>query len=122
MGQKFPYTPTVAGLIKFLDQLRRSYPANLDAGLLKKLGIAPNNESYTINIAKFLRLFNEDGSRNPDQQRIFSVSDEEKFRASFSEIVKSAYASLFELHGDATWELDRGSLSTFSEHRMGRVL
>lgn len=113
MAQKFPYTPTAGALVQFLNHLRKSFPASIDAGILKKLGLAPNNESYILSVLRFLGLIDEKGARNSDYQSLFSIADDAKFSEGFSKIVHQAYGELFNLRGEDAWELDKPSLSTF---------
>jgi hypothetical protein len=113
MAQKFPYTPTAGALVQFLNQLRKSFPPNVDSTILKKLGLAPNNESYILNVIKFIGLIDEKGVKNPKHQALFSIADDAKFSAEFSKIVQEAYSELFKLHGDDAWQLSKPSLSTF---------
>ena len=46
MADKHPYVQGPGALVQAVTHFRRSFPATVDAGALKKLGIAPNNESY----------------------------------------------------------------------------
>lgn len=113
MAQKFPYTPTVGALVQFLSQLRKSFPPNVDSGILKKLGLASNNESYILNVIRFLGLIDEKGAKNPKHQALFSIADDDKFAAEFSKLVHEAYGDLFKLHGEDAWQLPKPTLSTF---------
>ena len=79
----------------------------------KKLGFAPKNESYIINIVRFLKLIDDKGARTDKAQKTFTLHDEATFQKAFSEIVKSAYSDLFSLHGDGAWSLDDSKLITF---------
>jgi uncharacterized protein DUF5343 len=113
MAQKFPYTPTAGALVQLLGQLRKSFPATVDSAMLKKLGLAPNNESYNLSVIRFLGLIDEKGAKNPKHQSLFSIADDAKFSEEFSKLVHTAYGELFKLHSDAAWELSKPSLSTF---------
>jgi hypothetical protein len=113
MAQKFPYTPTVGALVQFLTQLRKSFPLNVDSGILKKLGLASNNESYILNVIRFLGLIDDKGAKNPKHQSLFSIADDAKFSAEFSKVVHDAYGDLFKLHGEDAWQLPKPALSTF---------
>lgn len=113
MPQKFPYTPTAGALVQLLGQLRKSFPPTVDAKTLKKLGLAPNNESYNLSVIRFIGLIDEKGAKNSKHQALFSIADDAKFSAEFAKVVHEAYGELFKLHGDAAWALDKPSLSTF---------
>ena len=99
--------------MQLIQHLRRSFPATVDASILKKLGLAANNEAYNINVLKFIGVIDDSGNRNPDAQSIFSVADDAKFASHFGDLVRTAYASLFELRGDEAWMLPKSDLLTF---------
>jgi len=113
MADKHPYVSGTGVLIQVLDHLRKSFPAKLDAEILRKLGYAPKNESYIINTVRFIKLIGEDGTRTAQAQKAFTLHDPASFTAAFSDLVKSAYADLFALHGDDAWVLDSTKLITF---------
>jgi len=48
MAGKHPYMSGGGALLKAIQHLRRSLPGTIDASVLKKLGLAPKNESYLI--------------------------------------------------------------------------
>lgn len=113
MATKHPYISSGGPLIQAVTQFRKSFPATVDAGTLKKLGIASNNESYLINILKFLSLIDDSGNRTEKSASIFVLHKDEDFYESFSEVVKSAYSDLFDLHHDSAWALDDENLITY---------
>ncbi len=113
MADRHPYVSGTGVLVQVLDHLKKSFPANLNAEVLKKLGFAPKNESYIINTARFLKLIDDKGARTDKAQKTFTLQDESTFQKAFSEIVKSAYSDLFSLHGDGAWSLDDSKLITF---------
>ena len=113
MANKHPYVSATGVLIQVLDHLKRSFPTNLDADVLRKLGFAPKNESYILNTLRFINLIDEKGLRTDKAQRAFTLHDSGSFVKAFSEIVKAAYADLFRLHGDSAWTLDAGKLITY---------
>jgi hypothetical protein len=45
--------------LKTIEQLRRSFPKTVNAETLKKLGIAPQNESYIINVLRFIGVIDD---------------------------------------------------------------
>ena len=54
MADKHPYMSGSGGLTSAVNQFRSSFPAEVTAETLKKLGIAPNNESYFPQLANTL--------------------------------------------------------------------
>ena len=54
MAEKYPYMSGSAGLVQAVAQLRKSFPLQVAADTLKKLGIAPNNETYVLNTLRFV--------------------------------------------------------------------
>lgn len=113
MAQKFPYTPTTGALAQLVQQLRRSFPAVIDSGIIKKLSLAPNNENYLVNTLRFLGVIDDGGNRVREYQDTFKIADDAEFSEKFREIVQEAYKPLFDLHGDAAWSLERAKLLTF---------
>lgn len=113
MKYKHPYSPGGPGAItKLVEKLKSNLPSKLDSSVLKKLGVAPNNESYLISIWRFLDLLEDDGSASASATDVFHKSGS-AFEDAFAAIVRSAYSDLFEIHGDAAWTLDRDSLIAF---------
>ena len=85
----------------------------MTADTLRKLGVAPKNESDVINVLRFLGVIDEEGRKVEAKSAAFVQHKEDAFAREFEGLVKGAYAELFELHGDAAWDLDRGSLVQF---------
>ena len=54
LAEKHPYSPGIWSYRGSHTQFRNALPTKINAETLKKLGIAPNNESYVINILRFL--------------------------------------------------------------------
>lgn len=113
MSDKHPYTPTPGGLVKVIEQFRRSLPTNVTSETLKKLGLAPKNESYIINILKFLVLIEDDGTPTELARRVFNLHDDNDFSSAFKEVVKQSYKDLFDLQGEAAWTVENDKLITF---------
>jgi hypothetical protein len=113
MPDKHPYVSAPGNLVNVLNHFRGSFPAKVNADTLKKLGYAPKNESYVLNVLRFLSLIDEEGKKTTEATQAFSLHDTGKFSAKFGEIVKTAYVDLFELHGDSAWTLDEAGLITF---------
>lgn len=113
MADRHPYVSGSGTIVQVINQFRQSFPPNVTALTLQKLGLAPKNESYVLNILRFLQLIDEEGNRTGRAAEIFSKHDDSQFASHFSEVVKEAYSDLFELHGEQAWELDRDTLITF---------
>lgn len=113
MASTHPYISSGGPLVQAITQFRKSFPSTVDASTLKKLGLAPNNESYLINILKFLKLVDDDGNRTDQASNAFVLHKDDDFQNAFSEIVKIAYKDLFELRNDDAWTLDEEDLITY---------
>ena len=113
MANKYPYVPSAGPLLKTVSHLRRSFPREVTADTLRKLGVAPKNESYVINVLRFLGIIDDEGKKVDAKAKAFVQHQDEAFAAEFGRLVKEAYEELFELHGDAAWTEDRGRLTQF---------
>lgn len=113
MATTYPYISSAGPVVKTVERFRKTFPADVTAETLRKLGIAPKNESYVINILKFLELIDDAGKRVQDNTKSFLQHDDGKFAEQFGETVKSAYAALFDLYGDEAWTQERETLVTF---------
>lgn len=58
-----PYISGAGNITQMIGFLRKSFPTTVNSDTVKKLGIAPNNESYVINVLQFLSLIDEQGKR-----------------------------------------------------------
>jgi hypothetical protein len=99
MADKHPYTSGANGVVAAIAQLRKSFPAKVNAETLKKLGIAPNNETYIINILRFLGIIDAEGNKDAKAASVLVQHDESEFQKGFAGIVQAAYKDLFDLHG-----------------------
>lgn len=113
MADKHPYMSGSAGLIQAVNHLRKSFPAQVAAETLKKLGIAPNNETYIINILRFINVLDEEGKKAPGASTVFTKHNDEDFQKGLSELVETAYADLFSLHGKDSWSLSTDKLISY---------
>ena len=113
MASKHPYTSGAAGLNQAVAHLRRSFPAQVTAETLKKLGIAPNNETYVLNTLRFVGVLDSESKKNAAAATVFSKHDDSEFQTGFSKLVQTAYADLFSLHGDSAWSLPTDKLISF---------
>jgi len=114
MANKYPYVPSAGPIVKTIDHLRRrSFPSEITADTLRKLGVAPKNESYVINVLRFLGVIDDEGKKVESKTDAFVQHKEEEFQREFGALVEAAYDELFELHGDGAWEMDRSSLTQY---------
>lgn len=88
-------------------------PATVDASTLKRLGIAPSNESVVIGVLRFLGFIDDSGKRTKEGHEVFLKHDDAQFTKTLEKHVKKAYSEMFELRGDEAWDLDRDTLIGF---------
>lgn len=113
MAEKHPYMSGSAGLVQVVAQLRKSFPPQVAADTLKKLDIAPNNETYVINTLRFVGVIDAEGKKNAHAASVFNKHDDAEFQAGFSKLIETAYSDLFSLHGENTWTLPTDKLISF---------
>jgi hypothetical protein len=102
-----------AGLVQTVNQLRRAFPAQVTADTLRKLGIAPNNETYVLNILKFVGVLDSDNKKGPQALSVFNKHDETEFQNGFAKLIATSYSDLFELYGDSAWSLSQDKLIAY---------
>lgn len=119
MADKHPYMSGSGGITQLTTQLRRSFPATVTADTLKKLGIAPNNETYVLNILKFIGVLDGENKKTPAATPIFNQHDDGEFQEQFSKLVAQAYHELFDLHGPGAWGLSIDKLIAFFRNHDG---
>lgn len=103
MAEKHPYASPGA-ITGAVNQFRKTFPATVSADTLRKLGIAPQNESYVINTLRYIGVIDEDGNKTTKATAAFNQHDDAAFQKAFGEMVMDAYKELFEIHGEASWE------------------
>lgn len=113
MADKHPYMSGSAGLVQTSVHLRNSFPAQVTAETLKKLGIASNNETYVINILRFIKVLDDEGKKTPKASSVFTKHDDEEFQKGLAEMVEAAYSDLFSLHGKQAWVLPTDKLISY---------
>jgi len=89
------------------------FPAKVDAETLKKLSLAPKNESMVINVLRFLGFINEQGEKTKSASDVFQKHTDDAFATALEKAVKGSYAELFSTIGDEAWTIDRDSLIGF---------
>lgn len=111
MADKHPYVSGSGPLFQIVAQLRKSFPpGGVTADTLKKLGLAPNNESYVINILRFIDVIDAEGKKTESAGKVFNQHGDDAFAKAFAGLVKKAYSDLFSLHGDDAWKLEQDAL------------
>lgn len=113
MADKHPYISGAGNVAQAINHFRNSLPPTISADTVKKLGLAPNNESYLINILRFLGIIDGDGNKTDEAAKVLSKHSDKDFQAAFGSMVKAAYDDLFQLHGDKAWGLDKDELITY---------
>ena len=109
----YPYISGAGNIAQMVAQLRKSFPSTITSETVKKLGIAPNNESYVINVLQFIGVVDAEGKKTSDAAKAFSHHKNEEFAKQFAAMVQKAYSALFELHGNDAWKLSNDELITF---------
>ncbi len=108
-----PYISGAGNITQMVMQLRKSFPSTISSETVKKLGLAPNNESYVINVLQFIGVIDSEGKKTNDAAKVFSHHKDEDFSKHFGALVQKAYRALFELHGDDAWKRSNDDLITF---------
>lgn len=99
----YPYISGQAALLGAFGQLRKGFPAKIDAGYLQRFNIAPANESYIISILRFLGLIDEEGNRVEDKTSYFFANDE-SFQSGLENTLRSRTRSC-----SARWATERST-------------
>jgi hypothetical protein len=113
VASKYPYISSAGPMIKTFERFRKQFPREVTASTLRQLGVAPKNETYVINILRFLGVIDENGNRVEERARAFLQHEDEKFSEHIAELVESAYKPLFDLYGSDAWEAGRDKLVTY---------
>lgn len=114
MAAKHPYTSSGSGaVVQAITHLRKSFPATVTAETLKKLGIAPNNETYIIGILRFIGVLDDSGNKTSVAAGVFTKHNAEEFQEGLSGLIETAYEDLFSLHGKDAWDLSTDQLISF---------
>lgn len=114
MAAKHPYTSSGSGaVVQAVTHLKKAFPATVTADTLKKLGIAPNNETYIIGILRFIGVLDDSGNKTSVGASVFTKHNAEEFQKGLSDLVETAYADLFALHGKDAWDLSTDQLISF---------
>ncbi|ETX04590.1 MAG: hypothetical protein ETSY2_27955 [Candidatus Entotheonella gemina] len=117
MADSHPYISGAGNIAQIVYQLRNSFPSTVTSETVKRLGIAPKNESYVINALQFIGVIDGDGKKTDEAAQVFSHHKDEEFASAFQGLVESAYYDLFDLYGENSWLLDDDTLITFFRQR-----
>jgi hypothetical protein len=117
LAERHPYSPGPGGITSAVTQFRNSFPTTVNAETLKQLGIAPKNESYVINVLRFIGAIDKEGKQTDKAAAVFSHHGDADFQKAFEELVKAAYGDLFALHKDAAWKLPSDKLISFFRNK-----
>lgn len=88
MAGKYPYVASAGPLVKSVTHLRRSFPKEVTADTLRKLGVAPKNESYVINVLRFLGVIDEEGKKVDVKAKALVNHHDDVFAAEFGSLVE----------------------------------
>lgn len=113
MAERHPYSPSPGHITAAINHFRNSFPATVNADTLKQLGIATKNESYVINVLRFIGAIDKEGKQTDEAATVFSQHDDADFQKGFEQLVKVAYADLFALHKDNSWTVSSDKLISF---------
>lgn len=113
MAEKHPYMSGSGGVTQAIAHLRRSFPSTVSAETLKKLAIAPNNETYVLNILRFVGVLDAENKKTSEATSIFNQPDDKDFQQGFAGLVERSYHELFDLHGPGAWDLPLNKLIAF---------
>lgn len=110
LANTYPYISASGSLVKTIEQFRKSFPATVDSAYFKRMAIAPGNESYMINILRFLGLIDDTGAKVDEAANAFYGSDEH-FKEGLTALVQQAYKPVFDELGADAWTASRESLA-----------
>jgi hypothetical protein len=110
--EKHPYASPGA-ITGAVNQFRKTFPATVNADTLRKLGIAPQNESYVINTLRYIGVIDGEGNRTQKATAAFNQHEDTEFQNDFGGMVKDSYKELFEIYGDSSWEQSFDKLIAF---------
>lgn len=106
----YPYISGQSAVIQAVTQLRKGFPAKVDAGYLQRFNIARANESYIISILRFLGLIDDEGNRVETSAGYFYGNDD-AFKAGLEGTLRNAYRQLFDEMGDSALTAEKADLA-----------
>lgn len=105
-----PYISGPGNITQMIGFLRKNFPATVTSETVKKLGVAPNAESYVINALRFLGIIDEEGKRTEKGHETMAIHEDAAFAKAFGSLVRTAYKDLFDLRADAAWTMSKSEL------------
>ncbi len=108
-----PYISGVINIAEMIRVLRKNFPAIVNSDTVKRLGLAPNNESYVINALQFIGIIDEEGKRTDRGREVLSTHDDTEFKKAFEGLIVDAYKDLFELRGEEVWTMNKTALISY---------
>jgi len=112
LAERHPYSPSPGGITAAISQFRNSFPTTVNAETLRSLAIAPKNESYVINVLRFIGAIDKDGKQSEKAASVFYQSGSD-FEKGFELLVQAAYKDLFDAYKETTWDLPSEKLIAF---------
>ncbi len=116
MTQAFPAISSQSAVVATFNQFRSKLPTQINADVLQQLDLAPKNESFIINIFKFLGIIDDEGKVISENSDFFFSADDE-FKEGLQKRVRDSYSELFDLYGDDAWTADTSKLVAFFRKR-----
>lgn len=74
MADTHPYISGAGNVAQMIARLRKAFPASISAETVKKHGLAPNNESYVINVLQFIGVIDAEGKKTARGGQSFFTS------------------------------------------------
>lgn len=105
-----PYISGAGNITQMITFLRKSFPATVNSDTVKKLGLAPNNESYVINALQFIGLIDEEGKRTERGHEVMATHDDQEFQKAFESLIRESYKDLFDLRGEDALTMTKDEL------------
>ena len=56
----YPYISGAGNIAQMVTHLRKSFPNSITSETVKKLGLAPNNESYVISVLQYVGVIDSE--------------------------------------------------------------
>lgn len=106
----YPTNPGQGAIYATIAQLKKGFPATVDAGYLQRFSLAKSNESYVIATLRFLGLIDDEGNRVEANTEYFFGGDFEK---GFDAAVRKAYKQLFDEMREEALTADRTTLANW---------
>lgn len=78
-----PYISGAGNITQMIGFLRKNFPASVTSETIRKLSLAPKNESYVINVLQFLGLIDEEGKRTGKGHEVMTIHNEAEFCKAF---------------------------------------